>query len=63
MLNEKDIQDIFWPAEKELRHLSTKCEGALKIFVVNDCCREDYIELRDSLETDQERFERLMKEE
>ena len=62
VLNEKVIEDIFWPAEKKLRHLSVKCEGALKTFVVNDCCREDYIKLRNSLETDLERSERLTKE-
>ena len=63
VLNEKDIKDIFWPAESELRRLTSLCGSAIKIFVINDCCREDYQMLRDSMETDQERSSRLEKEE
>ena len=63
VLNEQNIKDIFWPAESELRTLSRQGGSAVKIIVVNDCCREDYLELKYSLETDQERAERLMMEE
>ena len=63
VLNEKDIKDIFWPAESQLRRLTRLCGSAIKIFVVNDCCREDFQMLRDSLETEQERTSRLEKEE
>ena len=52
MLNEQDIEDIFWPAESEFRLLSRQGGSAVKIFVVNDCCREDYHDLKESMETD-----------
>ena len=46
MLNEDKINKIFWPAEAFLRLLGKKSKGAAKIFVVYDCCREDYGPLR-----------------
>ena len=41
VLNEDDIDKIFWPVEKELRLLGTQCGSSVKIFAINDCCRED----------------------
>ena len=55
VLNEEKIKEMFWPVERELIRMGIGCGSAIKIFVVNDCCREDYGKLRDSLETDHER--------
>ena len=55
VLNEDDIEKIFWPAEEKLRLLGRQCGPSLKIFAVNDCCREDYLNLRKNLETEQEK--------
>ena len=41
VLNEDDIDKIFWPVEKELRLLGTQCGSSVKIFAINDCCRKD----------------------
>ena len=41
VLNENTVKKTFWPAEKKLRDLGKRCGKSVKIFVVNDCCRED----------------------
>ena len=63
VLNEENLEDRFWPAEEKLRLIGVRSGSKVKIIVVNDCCREDYLELRKSMETPQERDERLAKEE
>ena len=50
VLNENTASKIFWPAESKLRLLCRKCGSACKIFIVYDCCREDYSELRIKVE-------------
>ena len=50
VLNEKDADKIFWPAEQKLRLIGKKCGSGCKIFVVYDCCREDYGALREKVE-------------
>ena len=54
MLNEDDSKKIFWPAEDKFKEIGKKFGDVLKIFVVNDCCREDMIKLRKSIETEEE---------
>ena len=54
MLNEDDSKKIFWPAEDKFKEIGKKFGDVLKIFVVNDCCREDMIKLRKSIETKEE---------
>ena len=44
LLNEKDVTKIFWKAEAENRTLLNRCGKACKLFVVYDCCREDFHE-------------------
>ena len=63
VLNEEKLEKRFWPAEEKLRLIGVKSGCKVKIIVVNDCCREDYLELRKSMETQQEREERLAREE
>ena len=46
VLNGDTVNKIFWPVEYFLRLLGKKSRGAAKIFVVYDCCREDYGPLR-----------------
>ena len=41
VLNENTVKKTFWPAEFKLRQLGKRCGKSVKIFVVNDCCRED----------------------
>lgn len=50
VLNEKEVNKIFWPAEQKIRLIGKKCGSACKIFVVFDCCREDYVALRNKVE-------------
>ena len=52
VLNEDKIEKVFWPAEEYLRLIGVRCGSSVKIFVVNDCCREDYYQLRDSMESE-----------
>ena len=49
VLNEKEVEKIFWPIEDNLRRLGKKCGAALKLFAVYDCCREDYTALKDKV--------------
>ena len=50
VLNENKAEKIFWPIEDFLRRLGKKCGSALKLFVIYDCCREDYLALRQKVE-------------
>ena len=50
VLNEKEADKIFWPAEQKLRLMATKCGSGCKLFVVYDCCREDIVPLRIKVE-------------
>ena len=36
--------------EDNLRRLGKKCGGALKLFVIYDCCREEYAPLKERVE-------------
>ena len=55
VLNEDDIDKIFWPSEENLRVIGRMCGPSVKIFAVNDCCREDYSDLKERLMTDEEK--------
>ena len=59
VLNEEKLEKRFWPAEERLRLIGVKSGSKVKIIVVNDCCREDYMELRKSMESQQEREDHL----
>ena len=50
VLNEDKIEKTFWPSESKLRKIGQRCGSSVKIFVVNDCCREDYNELKERME-------------
>lgn len=50
VLNEETVKKTFWPAETKLRQIGKRCGSCVKIFVVNDCCREDYDELKKKME-------------
>ena len=52
VLNENSIEKVFWPAEERLRLIGVRSGAAVKIIVVNDCCREDYHELMKAMETE-----------
>ena len=40
MLNEDDIDKVFWDVEAQLIKLAKRCGNALKVLVVYDICRE-----------------------
>ena len=40
VLNEDDIDKVFWDAEAQLIKLAKRCGNALKVLVVYDICRE-----------------------
>ena len=63
VLNEDELNKRFWSAEDKFEKIGIKSGSAVKIIVVNDCCREDYRKLRESMETEGERSKRLKKEE
>ena len=46
LLNENDIDKIFWAAEAETKTLLKRCGSSCKAIVIFDCCREDYSNLR-----------------
>ena len=50
MLNGDKTEEIFWPAEEKIRKIGEVCGGACKIFVIYDCCRDDYFTLKASVE-------------
>ena len=41
ILNEDNVDNAFWPVEYNLNRLMDLCGGALKVFCIFDCCRED----------------------
>ena len=52
VLNEEELDKRFWSAEEKLRLIGIRSGSAVKIIVVNDCCREDYRQLRESMESE-----------
>ena len=46
VLNEKEQDKIFWPAESKIKTLLRNAESNCKSLVVFDCCREDLIGAR-----------------
>ena len=42
VLNEKEIDKIFWPAESKIKLILSRSASNCKAMVVFDCCREDY---------------------
>ena len=50
MLNEKNVNDIFWPAEQKTRKLLERNGGQVKAVVIFDCSRENYQELKEKIE-------------
>ena len=42
VLNEKEIDKIFWPAESKIKLILSRSGSNCKSMVVFDCCREDY---------------------
>ena len=46
ILNETNIDKIFWPAEDKIKLILRRSGSNLKSLVVFDCCREDYTEAR-----------------
>ena len=58
VLNEDKVENIFWSSEENFRLIGTRCGGSVKILVVNDCCREDYNNLKERmLESNQKKIE------
>ena len=49
LLNENDIDKIFWAAEAETKTLLKRCGSSCKAIVIFDCCREDYSKLRQNI--------------
>ena len=47
MLNEREVDKIFWPAESKIKLILRRSGSNCKSLVVFDCCREDYIGARD----------------
>ena len=44
LLDEQKPNRIFWEAEADSRKLLDRCTKEVKLFVIYDCCREDYQE-------------------
>ena len=63
VLNENKLIERFWPAEEKLRLIGVRSGSRVKIIVVNDCCREDYLPLRISMESEEDRELRLKEDE
>ena len=63
VLNENKLNERFWPAEEKLRLIGVRSGSRVKIIVVNDCCREDYLPLRISMESEEDRELRLKEDE
>ena len=47
VLNETDVNKIFWPAEQKLKYMLKRAGSNCKVIAVFDCCRENYIEAKD----------------
>ena len=45
-MNEKEVDKIFWPAEKKIKLLLKRAGSNCKAMVVFDCCREDLVEAK-----------------
>ena len=46
LLNEKQVEKIFWPAEAKIKSILARAGSNCKSIVVYDCCREDLIAAR-----------------
>ena len=46
VLNEREINKIFWPAEAKIKKMLERAGSNCKSMVVFDCCREDLTELK-----------------
>ena len=50
MLNDTEVNKIFWPAESEIKLMLSRCGFTCKTVVVFDCCREDYAKARERVQ-------------
>ena len=50
LLNEKEVKKIFWSAEENIKMVLGSGGSNCKAFVVFDCCREDFVDLRDRVQ-------------
>ena len=46
VLNEKEIEKVFWPMEANMKFISKASGSNFKSMVVYDCCREDIVALK-----------------
>ena len=56
ILNEKEIDKIFWPVEDQNRALLRKCSSRCKLFAIYDCCREDIVGTQEKIVKNQLRM-------
>ena len=47
LLNEKDVDKIFWEAEMNVKMLLKTCGSNVKALCVYDCCREPFEALKE----------------
>ena len=63
VLNEKEIDKIFWPAESKIKLILSRSGSNCKSMVVFDCCREDYHGAKNrAIESQQQNQEEIKKE-
>ena len=63
VLNEKNIDKIFWPAEEKIKLMLKKSGSNCKTMVVFDCCREDYQGAKERAMKSQREHEEEIKQE
>ena len=49
VLNEREVSKIFWPVEAKIKNVLARIGSNCKSIVVYDCCREDYVTLREKI--------------
>ena len=47
VLNERTVDEIFWPAESKIKLILKRAGSNCKALVIYDCCREDYPKARE----------------
>ena len=63
VLNEKNVDKIFWPAEEKIKLMLKKSGSNCKTMVVFDCCREDYQGAKERALKSQKEHEEEIKQE
>ena len=51
VLNGKEVDEIFWPAERKIKLILKKAGSNCKAMVVFDCCREDMLGAKERVES------------